>query len=130
LRPFDQFPAVVAADAGGVLNRLHALHIQHGGARVCVAAHTLALGRVRGTAQAEPEALEVPAPEMIEHGLPGWEVCGEIPPRAPSTQDVEDGVEDITQAVGQRSAASGAKSKLLLDVYPLRIRGGRSHRWY
>src|SRR5215469_14247667 len=102
--PFHLFAVVVAADAGELLNRLHALHIQNGArSGLRRAAHTLALGRVQGAVQAEPGAPETPAPEMIEHCLPGWEVCGEIPPRAPSTQDGEDGVEDITQAVGLRS---------------------------
>jgi hypothetical protein len=80
--PFNLCAAVVAADAGGVFDRLHALRIHDRGARVRLPAHTFPLGRMQGTVEAEPEALDVPAPKMVEDRLPGGEVGGQIAPGA------------------------------------------------
>src|SRR5215217_1979959 len=37
-------------------------------------------------------------------GLPGWEVVGQKPPGAATTDDVEDSVKDLTQRVKPRPA--------------------------
>jgi hypothetical protein len=96
---FDLLGAIVTAlpptDARG-LDRL-AVHDGRAGLRVALQAdsHPLAQGAVHPL----PGSTQTPEAKVMAEEFPGREVVRQEPPGAATLQDVEDGVEDLAQAV-------------------------------
>jgi hypothetical protein len=92
----DTLVRVLPADAGRLLDRLHALAIHDGSARIRVTAHALPFRSMHRSIQQVPGTVETEPPEMVKHRLPGRKVAGKVAPVSASAQDVEDGVKDAT----------------------------------
>ncbi len=92
------------------------------GAGLRVPSLSLALGTPQGREQAKPGAFEAQASEMVEDRLPRWKVTRQVAPRTAGAQSVEDCIENGTQGVDWRPAASGQGREMVLQTLPLRIR--------
>jgi hypothetical protein len=99
LAALDELAAVIAADAPRFLDRLDALAVHDGRARIGMSSDALALGAVQGRIERVQGVLAAELPEMVVHRLPGREIRGELAPRAAGAQHVEDGVEDTAKRV-------------------------------
>jgi len=103
---FHALESVKTADPGGFLDRFDALRIHDRRTRLCVPAHSLALGLSQGREQTKPGPFETQATKMIEYGLPGWKVRWQVAPRATRAQHVKERVEDGSQRVSRWSTTS------------------------
>src|SRR5919202_1755471 len=67
--------------------------------------------------QSLPGTIQTPLPEVVEYGLPGWELVREHAPLAAGFRDVEDGVEHRTRAVhtGTPAPFGGREVRLQKD---------------
>src|SRR5918998_1176210 len=63
--------------------------------------------------------VEPPSPEIVVDGLPGRKVVGQQAPGAAASQDVEDGVYDLTQGVQPGSSGCVRCGQMGLYVRPL-----------
>src|SRR5918993_2393887 len=61
--------------------------------------------RVLCHVQSLPNSFQTPLAEVVVDSLPWWEVSGQQSPRTTASQDVEDRVEDLTQAVNPRTTS-------------------------
>ena len=60
--------------------------------------------------------------EVVVNGGPSREVVREQTPLTAALKDVEDGVQDLTEAVGPRPAMPLGSGQVRLDVVPFGIR--------
>jgi hypothetical protein len=67
-----------------------------------------------GTVHPLPGAVDAPSSEVVKDGLPRREVVWKEAPRTATSQDVEDGVEDIAPAVDRRSTGGFRDGKMRL----------------
>jgi hypothetical protein len=82
LPALNAFVRVVAADAGGFLDRLHTLAVHDGRTWVGVATDSLPRGAMQGRVQQTPDTMEAEPAELVEDRLPGREVGGQVAPGA------------------------------------------------
>jgi len=68
-----------------------------------------------------PSAVNAPDPEVVKDGLPRWEVVRQEAPRTAAPQDVEDGVEYLTEAMGLRSPSGFLNGNMRLQAGPFGI---------
>lgn len=102
LAALDLFSRVVA-DGPAVPVRLDALAVQHGGARLRVAAFVRAHAGAQGVVQRCPGAVQTPRAKDVIDGLPRREILGQQPPRDAAFEYVEDRVEHHA-AIGRGAA--------------------------
>lgn len=119
LAAFDLFGGVITHGAA-VPRRLHTLTIQNRGrgpaALVVGAPHERAQGVVEGG----PLVVERPLPEDMIDSFPRGKVGRQIPPRAATFDDIEDGIQDAPP-VGGRAPALGRFGEHWFEVSPLGI---------
>ena len=75
-----------------------------------------------------PRSVQTPESEVVVDGLPRWEVVGQQSPGAAAPQDVEDGVEDLAQAMEARTPVGSGSGKMGLQAAPLGV--GKVGLWY
>src|ERR687893_2982197 len=68
-----------------------------------------------------PGAVYAPGAEVVVDGLPGREVVRQESPCTPTTHDVEDSVEDLTQGMHPRPPDTRRSRHERLDALPLGI---------
>src|SRR5215208_6388561 len=106
-----------AADAGS----LHGLGIQYPRARLGIAPCSCAYPLAQRGVDLLPGAVQAPHPEVMMHRRPRRELAWKHAPLAAASQDVEDGVEDLTKAVDPRPSTSFRRGQMRLDVVPFSI---------
>jgi len=105
LAAFDALASVEthrAAMTGG----LDALAIQYRGRGLAALAVRLPHQDPQGIIEGCPKMTELPAAEDIIDRLPRWQISGQIPPLDAPFDDIEDGIEHLTQ-VGARPTPFG-----------------------
>src|SRR4029450_5138070 len=86
-----------------------------------MAAHALPLSAMQCGVQQMPLALQAEPTKMVEHGLPGRVVTGQIAPGTAAAHEVENGVEDPSQRMSARSATSWQWREVPLNAGPFRV---------
>jgi hypothetical protein len=129
LPPLDTLVGIVAADAGGLLDSLNALCVHDRRRRLWMLAHALSLRRPECREGTVPHAAEAEAAEVVVDGLPGREITGKIAPRAPRTQEIEDGFEDPAERVPRASPARYGRPAGDAAGIPIPNRTSRRGTW-
>jgi hypothetical protein len=99
LSAFHLLSSVVTSPIPSHTGALDRLAIHHASARLRVPLHADPQALAQGGVHPLPSAVEPPRSEVMVDGLPGWEVVGQQSPGTATTQDVEDGLEDLAQGV-------------------------------
>jgi hypothetical protein len=68
-----------------------------------------------------PEAIVLPQTKVVVHRFPGRQVVGKQTPRASASQQIENGIDDLTVAVEARSTMKRGSRKKRCDAVPFRI---------
>ena len=76
----------------------------------------------KGIVNAFPCAILLPRLEVAPDGAFGRKILGQVSPGATGSQDVENGIHDITHVRCARSSASGSRGQKWFDQRPLGIR--------
>jgi hypothetical protein len=103
LAAIDAFGAIVAADAANP-GRPDRLTVDDAGARLRVAPNTRAELLAQQLVQMLLRSVHTPEPKVVVGSLPGWELVRQQPPRAATSNDVEDGVQDLTHRMKSGAA--------------------------
>ena len=103
LAAIDAFGAIVAAYAAepGRPGRLTADDAR---ARLTVTPNTRTELFAQHLVDMLPSAVYTPEPKVVVGGLPGWELVRQQPPCAATSNDVEDGVQDLTHRMKSGAA--------------------------
>jgi hypothetical protein len=91
----DAFGAIVAADAANP-GRPDRLTVDDARARLRVTPNTRTELFAQHLVDMLPGAVYTPEPKVVVRGLPGWELVRQQPPGTATSDDVEDGVQDLT----------------------------------
>ena len=68
-----------------------------------------------------PGTIKAPEAKVVD-GLPGRDVVRQESPRAAALDDVEDGVKDLTQAVGSGPPIVFESRQMSFEVWPFSVR--------
>ena len=68
-----------------------------------------------------PEPLQPPEPEIMVHGLPGWQIVGQQAPGTATAEHVEDGIENLAHRVDPRPAPRLGRWDVRLETAPLGV---------
>src|SRR5579864_1143094 len=123
----DAFGTIVApntADASGS-NRLA---IDDRSTRLRVAANPYTELLTQDGVEMLPRAVHAPQTEIVIRGLPGWELVRQQPPRATTSNDVEDCVQDLANRMQPRSADGLGRREQRVQASEFRRPSGRSGR--
>ena len=99
----DAFGAIVAAYAADP-GRPYRLTVDDASARLRVASNTRAELLAQHLVDMLPRSVHTPQAKVVIGGLPGWELVRQQPPRAATSNDVEDGVQDLTHRMKSGAA--------------------------
>src|SRR5215208_5000088 len=121
LAPFDLLGPVVATFSSSDAGRLHPLAVHYGRARLGVPPEANPHPFAQRGVHPLPDTVQTPSPEVVLDGLPRREVVRQKSPGAAALQDVEDGVEDLEQAVQARSPFVFWERQERFDALPLGI---------
>lgn len=70
----------------------------------------------KGSMHRLPDAIQSPEPEVVIDRLPGRELVGQQPPLTTTTDDIEDGIQDLPPGVGSWSAQPVDRWQIELDA--------------
>ena len=121
LAAVDALGAVVAADATDP-SCSHRLAVDNPGARLRVTPDTCAELLTQDVVETLPRAVQTPEAKVVVGGLPRWELVRQQPPRAATSNDVEDGVQDLAQRMKPGSADTQARRQERIQTGELRVR--------
>ena len=69
-----------------------------------------------------PRSVHTPEAKVVIGGLPGWELVRQQPPRAATSNDVEDGVQDLTHWMKPGTADTPGRRQERIQAGELSIR--------
>src|SRR5215210_4992807 len=121
LSAFHLLSSVVTSPIPSHTGALDRLAIHHACARLRVPLQADPQTLAQGGVHPLPGAVEPPRSEIMVNGLPGWEVVGQQSPGTATTQDVENGVEDLAQGVHPGTSWGFGGRHMGLYVGPLGI---------
>jgi hypothetical protein len=99
----DAFGAIVAADAANP-GRPDRLTVDDASGRLRVTPNTSTELFAQHLVDMLPGAVYTPEPKVVVGGLPGWELVRQQPPGTATSDDVEDGVQDLAHRMKPWSA--------------------------
>jgi hypothetical protein len=120
LRPVIFFSSVEAALSAD-LGRLAGLTIDHGRARLRVAAGRNAVLNAEGRIDPGPGAAEDPQIVVVPHGIRIGKIMGQQAPLTASAEQIEHGVDDLAQGHRPGAASPGGAGQQGRDQLPLSI---------
>ena len=121
LAAIDAFGAIVAtyaADPG----RPDRLTVDDASGRLRVASNTRAELLTQHLVEMLPRSIHTPEPKVVVGGLPGWELVRQQPPRAATSNDVEDGVQDLTHRMKPGAADTLGRRQERIQAGELSVR--------
>jgi len=68
-----------------------------------------------------PETIPLPQTEIVIHCFPRGQIVGKQAPRASASQQIENGIDDLTVAMKARSSMKRGSRKQRSDTAPFRI---------
>jgi hypothetical protein len=120
-RPLTFKGPVVAPFSSSDAGRLHRLAVNYPHARLGIPLEANPHPFAQRGVHPLPDPVQTPRAEVVVDGLPRREVVGQKPPGAAALQEVEDGVEDLAQAVQARSPFVFWDRQERFDALPLGI---------
>src|SRR5688500_2520555 len=118
---FDLLASIVAAPFSTYSCSLHRPAIHYGCAGLGVPLEANAHSLAQSDVHPFPRAVQAELPEVVVDAAPGREVVRKQAPRTAAPDDVEDGVEDLTQRVDSRTSGGSGSGKVRLQTAPFGI---------
>src|SRR5215211_4139810 len=121
LAPFDVLVSIIAARVRRFFDGLDTLGVHNGRCWLGILAYSLPLGRTHGFEDKGPQSGQSEPSEVVVNGRPRRKVMGQKPPMAATSQNVEDGVENIAQGVGAGSSLGFRSGQIRSQTGPYGI---------
>jgi hypothetical protein len=121
LTPLDLLSSVEAAFFSAHRSTLHRLGIDHSGAGLRISLQAYSKAFSEGPIDTLPSPVHAPLSEVPVNGGPPGKVVRQQAPLASALQEVEDGVEDLTQTVGPWVSVSFGSGHVGFYVFPFGV---------
>ncbi len=121
LAAIDAFGAIVAAYAADP-GRPDRLTVDDASGRLRVAPNAHAELLAQHLVEMLPRSAHTPEAKVVIGGLPGWELVRQQPPRAATSNDIEDGVQDLTHRMKPGSADTLGRRQERIQAGELSVR--------
>jgi hypothetical protein len=108
LAPPDFFPHIEAPFGTANGTGFDRLAVDDGGTGLSMAALLFANLHAQGLQDLIPDPFAGPSPKVVIDGAPGRKLMGQQSPRAPTAQDVEDGIDQLASRVDGGPAIEGS----------------------
>jgi hypothetical protein len=121
LSALDLLTAIVTTLLSAYPGRLDRLAIYYACAGLRISLHADPHPFAQGSVHPLPGSIHSPQTEVVVDGLPGWEVMRKQAPGTAAPYDVEDGIEDLAQAMKARSPLVFWSRQVSFDALPLSV---------